>query len=92
MEEKPNNEYFITYTNSFIFENEVLSFRKKQLFNITKNPIFIPFNEKSNCWIVNRKQLSLLKVKSLIQQNKIVKDLSDMQWYKQINLDYVFNL
>lgn len=34
MEEIPNNEYFITYSNSFEFENILLAFRKKELFNI----------------------------------------------------------
>jgi hypothetical protein len=27
--EKPNNEYFITYSNYLIFENQTLAFRKK---------------------------------------------------------------
>lgn len=90
--EIPNNEYFIAYTNSFLFEGKVLAFRKKQLFNISKYPVFVPFNEKANCWIVNRKQLSMLKAKELVTQKEIIIDVSDLQWYQQIQLDHVFNL
>lgn len=92
MEENPNNEYFITYSNSFKFENELLSFRKKELFNITKTPQLIPFNEKAKCWLVNRKQLTISKIKELVTKTEVTKDLSDLQWYQQINLDQVFNL
>lgn len=92
MEQIPNNKYFITYSNSFYFEGVLLAFRKKELFNITETPIIIPFNEKANCWIVNRKQLTLSKTKELVTNNKITKDLSDLQWNVQINLDEVFNL
>jgi hypothetical protein len=92
MGEKPNNEYFIIYSNSFYFDGVLLSFRKKQLFNISNIPNLIPFNKKSNCWIINRKQLTLKKAEKIITNNKIKKDLSDLQWYQQINLDKVFNL
>lgn len=92
MEEIPNNEYFITYSNSFKFENVLLAFRKKELFNITDTPKLIPFNENANCWLVNRKQLTISKVKELITNIPVIKDLSDLQWYQQINLDQVFNL
>lgn len=30
--EVPNNDYFITYSNYLIFENQILAFRKKELF------------------------------------------------------------
>lgn len=92
MEEKPNNEYFITYSNSFYFDGVLLAFRKKELFKITDTPKLIQFNENANCWIINRKQLTLSKAKELITNNKITKDLSNLQWYQQINLDNVFNL
>jgi len=79
----------IIYTNSFYFENRLLSFRKKKLFDITKIPTLIPFNENCNCWIINRKQLSKLKAKELVTDIPITKDISDLQWYEQINLDKV---
>ena len=48
----------------------------------------------NNCfgyWI-NRKWVSLSKIKDMIvNENKVV-DVSNLQWYVQINLDYVFNL
>ena len=90
--EKPNNEYFITYSNYLIFENQTLSFRNKELFNITNLPIHIGFNEKANCWIVSRHQLTKSKAKELlINQSKTV-DVTDLQWYDQCKLDKVFNL
>ena len=92
MEENPNNDYFITYSNSFLFEGVLLSFRKKKLFRIDKIPIYVPFNENAKCWIVNRKQLTLSKSKKIITNKKITINLSGLQWYKQINLDYIFNL
>ena len=92
MEQTPNNEYFITYSNSFEFENRVFAFRKKKLFDITNLPIFIPFNEKANCWLINRKQITISKVNSLVKKIEKVVDVSDLQWYKQIELDLTFNL
>jgi len=87
--ENPN---IIKYTNHFIFENELLAFRKKQLFNISKTPKHIPFNKNANCWIVNRKQLTLSKAKELIVIEEKEVDVSDLQWHQQINLEEVFNL
>lgn len=92
MEQKPNNDYFITYSNHFYFEGLLLAFRKRELFNITKTPIHIPFNESANCWIVNRKQLTKLKYESFIVKEEVKVDVSDLQWYRQIDLDHVFNL
>lgn len=92
MEEKPNNTYHITYSNSFQFEGELLAFRKKQLFKITKKPTLIVFNENCKAWIIKRKQLSILKAKKLVSSKEITVDVSDLQWYDQINLDYGFNL
>lgn len=83
MKEKPNNQYFITYSNSFYFEGELLAFRKKKI---------ILYNNTSNCWIIKRKHLSLLKSKSLVTDNKVIVDVSDLQWYKQIDIDLVINL
>ena len=90
--EKPNNEYKIVYSNFFVFEGEKLAFRKKELFNITNLPIHIPFNNISNSWIIKRKQLTKLKCKELIIQKNIEVDISDLQWYKQEQLNHVFNL
>lgn len=90
--EKPNNDYFITYSNYLIFENQTLAFRQKQLFNITNIPTLINFNEKANCWIVNRKHLSKSKAKELLINDHKKVDVSNLQWYQQINLDQVFNL
>ena len=92
LEQIPNNQYFITYSNSFYFENELLSFRKKQLFNISNLPIHIPFNQNANCWIVKRKQLSLSKAKELCKSNEVKIDVSELQWNLQIHYYLVFNL
>ena len=54
--ENPNNEYKITYSNSFEFKGILLAFRKKELFDISKLPIHIPFNKIANCWLIKRKQ------------------------------------
>lgn len=89
MDKNPN---IIIYSNYLIFENRVLSFRKKQLFDITNLPKLIPINENLNCWLVNRKQLTIKKIKELIKQEEKVVDVSSLQWYEQIKLDAVFNL
>lgn len=86
--------YFITYSNYFKLENRVFAFRKKELFDITNIPTHIELKDNNNCkgyWI-NRKWFSLSKLENLIIKEKVVKDVSSLQWYKQINLDYVFNL
>ena len=90
--EKPNNDYFITYSNYLIFENQVLAFRKKELFNITNLPALVKFNESANAWIINRKHLSKSKASQLLVNEPKKVDVSQLQWYNQINLDYVFNL
>lgn len=92
MSQIPNNEYFITYSNSFQFEGQLLAFRKKVLFNITNTPLLIPFNEKANCWLVNRKQLTISKIKEIATPNQVKVDVSYLQWNIQINLDHCFNL
>lgn len=92
MSQNPNNEYFITYSNSFRFEGILLAFRRKQLFNITNTPLLIPYNEKASCWLVNRKQLTISKIKQIATTNPVKVDVSTLQWNIQINLDYCFNL
>ena len=86
--------YFITYSNYFKIENRVFAFRKKELFDITNIPTYIELKDNNNCkgYYINRKWFSLSKLENLIVKEKVVKDVSSLQWYKQINLDYVFNL
>lgn len=86
--------YFITYSNYFKLENRVFAFRKKELFDITNIPTHIELKDNNNCkgyWI-NRKWFSLSKLENLIVKEKVIKNVSSLQWYKQINLDYAFNL
>lgn len=84
----------IIYSNHFELENRVFAFRKKHLFDITNIPKLIELKDNNNClgyWI-NRKWLTLSKLKPLVKtENKIV-DVSELQWNLQINLDHVFNL
>ena len=90
--ENPNNEYKITYSNSFEFEGVLLAFRKKELFNISNLPIHIPFNKLANAWLIKRKQLTLSKAKERMTNNHVTVDLSELQWYQQEQLNHVFNL
>lgn len=89
-----DNEYFITYSNHFEFEGKTFAFRKKELFNITGIPKHVELKNNNNCWgyWINRKWLSLSKIKTMIKNEKIKVDVSSLQWYEQINLDKVFNL
>ena len=89
---KPNNEYFITYSNYLIFENRLLAFRNKLLFDITNTPILVNFNENAKAWLINRKHLSKSKAKELLINEPKQVDVSNLQWYQQINLDKTFNL
>jgi hypothetical protein len=90
--EKPNNEYKITYNYTLQFEGVLLAFRKKELFDISKMPIHIPFNQSANAWLIKRKQLTLSKAKELTTNKQITVDVSDLQWYTQEQLNHVFNL
>lgn len=84
-------EYLITYSNYFIIEGKTFSFRKKQLFDITDIPKLIQLKNNNNClgyWI-NRKWYSLSRLKDLVIKGKMIVDVSDLQWYEQINLDKV---
>lgn len=92
MEQNLDNSYFITYSNYFKIGEKTFSFRKKQLFEITSIPVLIEQKDNNNCkgyWI-NRRWFSLSKLKPIvIKQEKIV-DVTDLQWYQQIKLDFVF--
>ena len=90
--ENPNNEYKITYSNSFEFEGFLLAFRKKELFNISNLPIHIPFNKAANAWLIKRKQLTLSKAKDITTNKQVTVDVTDLQWYQQEELNHVFNL
>ena len=90
--EVPKNDYFITYSNYLIFENQILAFRKKELFNISNIPTLVNFNESANAWIINRRHLSKSKASQLLVNEPKKVDVSHLQWYNQINLDHVFNL
>jgi hypothetical protein len=88
-----DNSYFITYSNYFEIDNKVFAFRKKQLFDITNIPILVNLKDNNNCqghWI-NRRWYSLSKLKPLVRNSKRIADVSDLQWYIQIELDCVFN-
>ena len=89
-----DNEYFITYSNYFKVDNKTFSFRKQVLFDITETPKYLELknNNGSNGYWINRQWFSLSKIKGLIQKEEIKVDVSDLQWYKQIQIDYVFNL
>lgn len=89
-----DNEYFITYSNYFKIDNKMFSFRKKVLFDISNLPVKIELKDNNNClgyWI-NRKWYSLSKLEPLVKKKSIKKDVSILQWNKQLHLDYVFNL
>lgn len=90
--EKPNNDYFITYSNYLIFKNQILAFRKKELFNITNLPTLVNFNESANAWIINRKHLSKSKASQLLVNEPKQVNVSQLQWYQQEQLNHVFNL
>jgi len=84
----------IIYSNFFYLENRVFAFRKKQLFDITNLPTLVNLKDNNNClgyWI-NRKWFTLSKLKPLIKKEQKIVDVSSLQWYQQIELDYVFNL
>lgn len=85
------DKYIITYSNYFTFENRVFAFRKKLLFDITNTPILIDLkdnNGSSGYWI-NRKWLSLSKIKEMIIKEVRQVDVTDLQWYRQIDLDFI---
>ena len=83
----------VIYNNKLEFNGRQLAFKKKLLFDITdKIPTYIPFNLTHNCWFVKSKELSMKKAKEIIANFDSVKDISNLQWYQQINLQECFNL
>lgn len=87
MENKPIT---IEYSNHFYFEGRRLAFRKKFLFDITGCPLYIKESEQGY-WF-GRKLLTKTKAKELIKHEPIVVDVTDLQWYIQIQLAECFNL
>ena len=81
--------YTIEYNYTFEFNGRLLGFRKKELFDITAIPKHVKF---VGHWNINRKQLSLSKAKELTKKNKVIKDISNLQWHEQERLNHVFNL
>lgn len=89
MEQNLDNTFFITYSNHFRIGNKTFAFRKKQLFDISDTPKLMLLKNNNNClgyWI-NRSWFALSKLKPLVKLEPITKDLSELQWYVQINLD-----
>ena len=89
-----DNTYIITYSNHFEFNGKVLAYRKKILFDITSipNALFLTNNNGSNGYWINRKWLSESRIKALLINESKQVNVSDLQWYQQINLDKVFNI
>lgn len=88
------DKYIITYSNYFEFENKVFAFRKKFLFDITNIPIYYKLQLVGSAygyWI-NRKFCSLKYIESIIIKNKYEKDVTDLEWYMQEDLNDCFNL
>jgi hypothetical protein len=85
--EKP---YIITYTNLIEFDGRKLSFRKKELFDISNVPNHIKRSEQG--WWIGRKLLTMSKAKELYKSLDITLDISHFQWYQQEQLNHVFNL
>ena len=91
MLQKNLDSYFIEYSNYFEFEGKTFSFRKKELFDITEISKYIELKNNNNCfgyWI-NRKWLSLSKIKEILKKEMKIIDVSDLQWYNQIKLYHV---
>ena len=89
-----DNKYIITYSNWFEFDDKIFAYRNKLLFDITNTPkvLYPSENNKSNGYWVNRKWLSQSKIKQLLRLEPKHIDISNLQWYKQLELDYCFNL
>lgn len=82
--------YVITYTNHLFFEGKRLSFRHKELFDITNTPFLIKRSEQG--WWFGRKLLTPTKAKELLIPKCIEIDVTNLQWYQQEQLKHVFNL
>lgn len=86
--------YIITYSNYFKIADKTFAFRKCELFDISEQPKLInkSINNESLGYWINRKWYSFNSIKQLIINEPKLVDVSDLQWYRQIQLDAVFNL
>ena len=85
------DEFIITYSNYLEFSGQILSFRKKELFNLTSGlPKYIKRSEQG--WWFGRILLTPQKAKELIKHEPKQVDVSPLQWYIQIELNECFNL
>lgn len=86
--------FTITYTNYFKVGNRTFAFRKKELFEISNTPKYMPIknNSGSKGWWINKEWFSLDKIKQLIINKSINIDVTNLAWYTQIELNEVFNL
>jgi hypothetical protein len=82
------DKVFVKYTNKLYFNGRDLSFKNKQLFDITGIPFKIEMVNNSGVlgWYVNKKFLSLNYTKTLVSMNEVEKEITSLQWYKQIDL------
>ena len=85
--EKP---YIIIYTNLIEFEGNKLAFRKKELFNVNNLPNHIKRTNQG--WWIGRKLLTPTKAKELIKNTTFEVDVTPLQWFRQEELNHVFNL
>lgn len=87
----PIEPYIITYSYQLKFEGKVFAFRKKELFDLSNE---VPFHVKRSeqGWWIGRKLLTPLVARKLVINERLVVDVSDLQWYQQENLNHVFNL
>ena len=94
MNKNLDNSYFVIYSNYFKFEGKVYAFRKKTLFDITNTPQLKKQVDNNKClgYYLNRKFLSLPKIKLLVINETFKVDISELQWFEQINIDLVINL
>ena len=84
------SKYIIKYTNHLEFKGNLLAFRKKELFNISKIPYLIKRSEQG--WWIGRELLTPFKAQELIKMEVKEVDITDLQWYQQEQLNHVFNL
>src|ERR1035437_6590766 len=80
-------KYIITYTNQLDFAGKLLSFRKKELFDLTNGtPRLIKGTIQG--WYIGKNLLTIAKAKELIIEKPIKIDVSNLQWYLQEQLNH----
>ena len=84
----------ILYTNYFKVANKTFAFKKTVLFDISNIPTKLDLkdNNGSKGYWINREWYSLNKIKSLIVKDEIKVDVNELQWYRKIELEEVFNV